>query len=102
MEKHRQDFTAWLSQQPQDVRDFVAANKDTWTDGDRAADLVDTFKAHLRAQTTTTTTASTLDQKRQRQRQGATGLTSRAPGDNSTGMDDWDYFEALDRAKGRR
>lgn len=98
--RHGTDFAAWIDQQPQEVRDVAIANKDKWVDGDAAADLFDSFKAHLRQQPKPPP-PNPLDQKRQRQQAGAIALTSRAPSTEPDGGDDWAHWERVDRAKGR-
>lgn len=108
IESNAAQWTSWLKEQPQDVRDVIEANKDAIVDGQAAADVVTRFKQHL-TPATPPAPEPTIDPRRERQLRGAQATPSRSlpvTADPTIGeMTDeqyWAYLERQDQAASLR
>jgi hypothetical protein len=111
---NREAFDAWIEDQPKRLRDIYAENAAAIVDGTGASYLVGLFKQALHDAggghaPASDNSSSRLQSRRQRQLDGARaarGGTQRSSSTPSRDSGDaeahWDYFERLDRQKGRR
>lgn len=98
------EFTTWLNQQPQYVRDGIQRNGTKIVDATEAADIIERFKSSIGAPTASQKPSA----KRQQQLESAAAPQGRGSAPRITsgmeGMTDqqiWDHLDAEDRRKAK-